>query len=112
MGDAGRRVPGGTTGHSAGVQSWDELIDTLRTDGEAAARLDGIELPRSNLALLDQHLGLLGLIRVVPGPRGTGHNVTVAVCDACGQRMLCSAAVPRRCRAAQVPAHHRWSARR
>lgn len=58
------------------VQSWDDLADTLRTDDHPAARLDGVELTRDDLALLDQHLGLLGLIRVMPGARGTGHAVT------------------------------------
>ena len=83
---------------AARVQSWDDLVDTLRTDDQPAARLDGIDLTRDDLALLDAHLGLLGLIRVIPGTRGTGHTVTVAVCDACGQWMLGTGAVPRRCR--------------
>ena len=83
---------------AARVESWDDLVDTLRTGGQSAARLDGIDLAPDDLALLDAHLGLLGLIRVVPGTRGTGHTVTVAVCDACGQWMLSSGAVPRRCR--------------
>ena len=82
----------------ARVQSWDDLVDTLRTDGQSAARLDGIDLTRNDLALLDAHLGLLGLIRVVPGTRGTGHTVTIAVCDACGQWMLSTGAVQRKCR--------------
>ena len=83
---------------AARVQSWNELVDTLRTDNPSAARLDGIDLTRDNLALLDAHLGLLGLIRVVPGTRGNGHTVTVAVCDQCGQWLLSAGAVPRRCR--------------
>ena len=83
---------------AARVQSWEDLVDTLRTDGQSAARLDSIDLNRDDLTLLDRHLGLLGLIRVVPGTRGTGRTVTVAVCDACGQWMLSTAAVPRRCR--------------
>jgi hypothetical protein len=83
---------------AARAASWDDLVDTLRTDGQFAARLDGIDLTRDDLALLDRHLGLLGLIRVVPGTRGTGHTVSVAVCDRCGQWMLSTGAVPRRCR--------------
>jgi len=84
---------------TARAACWDDLVDTLRTDEQSAAwRLDGIDLTRDDLELLDQHLGLLGLIRVVRGARGTGHTVTVAVCDRCGQWMLSTAAVPRRCR--------------
>jgi len=83
---------------AARVRSWDGLVDTLRTDGQSAARLDGIDLTLDDLDLLDRHLGLLGLIRVVPGTRGTGYTVTVAVCDACGQWLLSTGAVPRRCR--------------
>ena len=55
-------------------------------------RLDGIDLSRADLVLLDQHLGLLGLIRVVPGTRGSGYTVTslCAISAAAG----CSAPAP------------------
>ena len=80
------------------METWDDLVAALRADDQAAARLDGIDLTRADLELLDAHLGLLGLIRVVPGTRGSGYTVTVAVCDHCGRWMLSTGAVPRRCR--------------
>lgn len=83
---------------AARVESWADLADTLRTDPQSAARLDGIDLTRDDLALLDAHLGPLGLIRVMPGTRGSGNILTVAVCDRCGRWMLSAGAVPRRCR--------------
>ena len=83
---------------AARVETWDDLVAALRGDDQAAARLDGIDLSRADLVLLDAHLGLLGLIRVVPGTRGSGYTVTVAICDQCGRWMLSTGAVPRRCR--------------
>ena len=83
---------------AARVETWGDLVDALRADDQAAARLDGIDLTRADLELLDAHLGLLGLIRVIPGSRGSGYTVTVAVCDQCGRWMLSTGAVPRRCR--------------
>ena len=85
---------------AARVESWDGLIAALR-DGDPAvtARLATVELSGTDLALLDAHLGLLSLIRVVPASRGrVGHTVTVAVCDTCGRWLLSTGAVPRRCR--------------
>ena len=85
---------------TARVQSWDDLIAALRGDDRAVtARLAAVDLTGDDLALLDAHLGLLSLIRVVPGPRGRGgRTVTVAVCDTCGRWLLSTGAVPRRCR--------------
>ena len=83
---------------AARVETWEDLVDAMRADDQAASRLDGIDLTRADLELLDAHLGLLGLIRVVPGTRGTGYTVTVAICDQCGRWMLTTCAVPRRCR--------------
>lgn len=83
---------------TARVESWDHLVAALRADDHSAARLDGIDLTRDDLTLLDEHPGLLGLIRVVPGTRGSAYTVTVAVCDRCGRWMLSTGAVPRRCR--------------
>ena len=83
---------------SARVETWDDLVASLGADDQAAARLDGIDLTRADLELLDAHLGLLGMIRVVPGTRGSGYTVTVAICDRCGRWMLSTGAVPHRCR--------------
>ena len=83
---------------SARVETWDDLVACTGCRRPGSARLDGIDLTRADLELLDAHLGLLGLIRVVPGTRGSGYTVTVAVCDRCGRWMLSTGAVPRRCR--------------
>ena len=83
---------------SARVETWDDLVASLGADDQAAARLDGIDLTHADLELLDAHLALLGMIRVVPGTRGSGYTVTVAICDRCGRWMLSTGAVPHRCR--------------
>jgi hypothetical protein len=84
---------------AAKVEGWDELIGALEAGDTAAARLDGIDLTAADLALLDAHLDLLSLIRVVPTARGRGgFTVTVAVCDSCGRWMISTGTVPRRCR--------------
>ena len=85
---------------TARVEAWDDLIAALRDDDPAVtARLAAVDLTGADLVLLDAHLGLLSLIRVVPGTRGRGgHTVTVAVCDTCDRWMLSTGAVPRRCR--------------
>ena len=41
---------------AARVQSWDDLVATLRADNQSASRLDGIDLTANDLALLDAHL--------------------------------------------------------
>ena len=84
---------------AARVQIWDDLVaDTTCRRPGSVALLDGIDLTRADLELLDAHLELLGMIRVVPGTRGSGYTVTVAICDRCGRWMLSTGAVPRRCR--------------
>ena len=83
---------------AARVESWADLVDRSRTDPQSAAAAAGRHRPDpADLALLDAHLGLLGLIRVVPahgGPeyrhrRGLRHLRAVDVS---------AGAVPRKCR--------------
>ena len=98
-GSGARRVPRpGAAQVSAGGDLRDDLVASTGADDQAAARLDGIDLTHADLELLDAHLALLGMIRVVPGTRGSGYTVTVAICDRCGRWMLSTGAVP------QVPA--------
>jgi|GEM_PF-2542743 len=78
---------------TARVESWDDLNPALRDDGSAVTeRLAGVDLNGSHLAMLDSHLGLMSLIRVVPASRGRGgHIVTVAAAGGCSAPVRCPA---------------------
>jgi hypothetical protein len=41
---------------AARVETWEGPVDSLRADGQAASRRDGIDLSCADLELLDTHL--------------------------------------------------------
>ena len=85
---------------AARVETWDDLVASLGPTTRQLPRLDGIELTRADLELLDAHLGLLGLIRVVPGTRGRGLHGHRR-----GLRQLRPLDAQHRDRATPLPAH-------
>ena len=83
---------------AARVESWDDLVDTLRTD-RPIRRAAGRHRPDRRRPRAAGRAPRPAR----PDPGGAGHagsgyTVTVAVCDRCGQWMLSTGAVPRRCR--------------